>query len=241
MRTSFQRLRLVFGVSAAVGALAAAAVPALAQQAPPRPGVVTSPTWLRTPKPGYPAAASAAGVTAGQVTLNCLITPESGMTDCQVVAETPAGYGFAELTIASAAHARITPRIVDGVADPRVTFTVRYEAPPPEPPAPIPPTRWVVGPIAKIVNPVWIQVPQPQFPATAGAAGASTAIVALTCTATVAGTMIDCRVRSETPPGLGFAEAALAAMPGARMQPRTIDGVPADSQQSFNVRFTAPD
>lgn len=101
---------------------------------PPRPPVIGNPSWARTPAPEYPEAAMAGGVSAGQVTLNCLVSPQGAISDCRIVSETPQGFGFGESAIAAAHAAQISPRTVDGAADgTRFTFTTRYLAPEPMP------------------------------------------------------------------------------------------------------------
>jgi TonB family protein len=163
-------------------------------------------------------------VNSGRVTLDCRIESDASVTDCQVQDESPQGYGFGESALAAVVRARLAPQVVEQAApDARAVFTLGIPLVAPRPRA--------------IVNPEWISPPSPKFPATAAAAGVSSATVALTCTATVAERLANCRVRSESHPGLGFAEAALAATASARIRPRTIDGEATDSEQSFTVRF----
>lgn len=102
-----------------------------------RPSVISRPTWLRSPEPEYPATALAAGVNEGRVTLTCLTTPQGSLTRCRVDEETPPALGFAEAAMTSAAWARISPRVVDGVPEAAlVSFTVRFLSPEPAPPPP---------------------------------------------------------------------------------------------------------
>ena len=104
---------------------------------PRRPSVITNPSWSRAPQPEYPAAALAAGITDGRVTLDCLVTPAGLLTGCGVIEETPPGFGFAGSAVAAAALARISPRTLDGVAvGARVRFTIRYRMPEEPPPPP---------------------------------------------------------------------------------------------------------
>lgn len=73
------------------------------------------------------------------MTLQCVINPNGTLTNCDVKDETPAGVGFRESALTSVARARVSPRTVDGAAvAARVTFTIRYLAPPEEP-LPLPP------------------------------------------------------------------------------------------------------
>lgn len=108
---------------------------------PPRPALITNPTWARPPAPEYPALALAQGVVEGRVTVQCIIFPNGALTNCVVLDEAPVGVGFRESVLASVVRARVSPRTVDGAAvAARVVFTVRYRAPqetvqlPPAPP-----------------------------------------------------------------------------------------------------------
>lgn len=106
---------------------------------PPRPSMITNPSWARQPQPEFPAAAIAGHIEEGRVTLSCITTPQGALTNCTVTQETPEGYGFGDSALASAGRARLSPRTVDGaVAGARVNFTIRYLAPPPEPELPAP-------------------------------------------------------------------------------------------------------
>ena len=62
-------------------------------------------------------------------------------------------------------------------------------------------------------------------------------MVRLRCETYASGRIGDCAVLSETPAGVGFAEAALASMRDARVLPRSSDGVPTDSRIRFTSRF----
>jgi protein TonB len=107
---------------------------------PPRPSLITNPSWVRPPTPEYPEAALDAAVESGRVTLSCIVLQNGLLTNCEVRDETPAGLGFAESALVASARARVSPRTVDGAAAlARVTFTVRYMLPPePAPPVPLP-------------------------------------------------------------------------------------------------------
>lgn len=109
-----------------------------APAAPPIPREITNPAWVRPPMPEFPEQAIAAGIASGRVTLSCVVLPDGLMHDCVLRNETPAGYGFAAAAIAATARARVSPRTVDGAAvGARVTFSVRYQMPPPDP-VPVP-------------------------------------------------------------------------------------------------------
>ena len=91
------------------------------------------------------------------------------------------------------------------------------------------------GPVV-VTDVVWLDQPRPEFPQAAKDEGLTGSIVTLTCIATVEGRATDCEV-SETEQGFGFGEAAIVALRAARLQPRTIDGIPIESTFRFRVRF----
>ncbi|MDB5472332.1 MAG: TonB family protein [Caulobacter sp.] len=96
--------------------------------------VVTPPGW-KTP-PGvdrvmraYPVEAFKQGV-SGTAKLNCLITVDGRVTDCQILSETPPGYGFGRAAIVVAQASEFHPLTVDGVAtETRVRIPMSFTAP----------------------------------------------------------------------------------------------------------------
>jgi protein TonB len=98
------------------------------------PAVITNPSWSRQPSAdqmtrAYPARAIAAAV-AGSATLNCLVLPSGGVTDCNVTRETPGGYGFGRAAEGLSRHFRVNPRTVNGAAEgSRVNINLRFAPP----------------------------------------------------------------------------------------------------------------
>ncbi len=103
------------------------------------------------------------------------------------------------------------------------------------PPQPAPVTR--DGRVLMIRNPAWAVRPTPEYPARAAAAGIAEGEVELECEALAEGRVGACRVIRETPPDVGFAEAAEASMRAARLHASQIDGTDVDSRIGFRVRF----
>lgn len=98
------------------------------------PAVITNPSWSRQPSAdqmmrAYPGRAITAGV-AGSASLNCLVLPSGGVTDCNVTRETPGGYGFGRAAQGLSRHFRVNPRTVNGAAEgSRVNINLRFTAP----------------------------------------------------------------------------------------------------------------
>jgi protein TonB len=88
---------------------------------------ITNPSWRSQPRPKFPETAPREVVSAS-VGLNCILSPQGRATACEIVSETPQGYGFGAAAIeAMIQTARFNPRRVDGVpAEGQVTATVRF-------------------------------------------------------------------------------------------------------------------
>lgn len=124
-------------------------------------------------------------------------------------------------------------------------FTLIQPVPPPvaqpgaDPSPPPPPDpKTTLGPNGEVLRrPAWVRQPMPDFPERAMRRGVEQGDVMLRCETLVTGEFGACEVVSETPPGAGFAEAALAATRQARVTPYSIDGFETDSSIQFTVRF----
>src|SRR6185503_5853162 len=63
----------------------------------------------------------------------------------------------------------------------------------------------------------------------------------IACRVTKEGTLSECRVAEESPPGQGFGEAALGLATLFKMRPMTRDGAPADGGKiNIPIRFRLP-
>ncbi|MGZ9098112.1 MAG: TonB family protein [Brevundimonas sp.] len=100
----------------------------------PTPSVIRNPSWARQPSGeqmmrAYPERAVAAGV-SGSASMNCLVLPSGGVTDCNVTRETPGGYGFGRAAQDLSRHFRVNPRTVNGAAEgSRVNINLRFNLP----------------------------------------------------------------------------------------------------------------
>ena len=106
-----------------------------AETVPAGPPVITQPDWVRRPSGealmrAYPDRAITAGVT-GSATLSCAVRVNGTLTDCQVVSETPGGYGFGRAATRLSRDFRMSPRTVDGqpVGGARVNVGIRFTLP----------------------------------------------------------------------------------------------------------------
>jgi len=83
------------------------------------------PHWERQPRPQYPT--SLRELVAADVELRCDVTETGALVACSIVKETPTGLGFGEAALKAAGEARLSPRLVDGVATPgQVRFAIRF-------------------------------------------------------------------------------------------------------------------
>ena len=96
--------------------------------------VIRNPSWSRQPSAdqmmdAYPRRAVQANV-SGAASLNCLVLPTGGVTDCNVTRETPGGYGFGRAAQSLSRRFQINPRTVDGAAEgSRVSINLRFTLP----------------------------------------------------------------------------------------------------------------
>lgn len=92
-----------------------------------------------------------------------------------------------------------------------------------------------------ITNPRWVRQPMTQFPERAASRNVEFGRVRLECIVSIESRLTDCRILLEDPAGAGFGPAALAGVPSAIVEPRTIDGVRTPSRVTFNVDFRLED
>lgn len=89
---------------------------------------LTSPQWIRRPvalESDYPARALDQEV-EGSATVRCLVEDTGRLTGCEVLRETPEGYGFGQAAIRAASRARISPESLRQ-ASPGRTVMVRID------------------------------------------------------------------------------------------------------------------
>lgn len=88
--------------------------------------------------------------------------------------------------------------------------------------------------IAHSGAPDWAVRPRPEYPEQAFASGV-TASVVVRCTVGAQGVPTNCGIVSETPAGMGFWQAAMNSLHGARFAPE-MEG----KQAQFTLSFNAP-
>jgi hypothetical protein len=89
----------------------------------------------------------------------------------------------------------------------------------------------------EVRNPTWRVQPAASYPQGALDREVASGEVMLRCLSRADGAFQACVVEQETPPGLGFAEAALRGLCVARVSPRTVNGAPQASVISWRMRF----
>jgi protein TonB len=99
----------------------------------------------------------------------------------------------------------------------------------------------------EIYDPLWLRTVDPNFvvrlfPKAAAEAGLKTGMAVVHCTVAHDGSLKDCAVDKEDPPGLGFGEAALLVAGVTAMNPWTAQGEPVDGAHvSIPIRLKLPD
>lgn len=92
-----------------------------------RSGLITAPTWERSPPVEYPERAMSRGIESGLVVLRCRPNASGALSNCMIVSESPAGAGFGQAALAGARRARLSPDTVNDIdEDASVQFTVRF-------------------------------------------------------------------------------------------------------------------
>lgn len=173
--------------------------------------------WLAAPTTAelaaaYPAKAKAEGL-GGGVELMCTAARGGAMTDCDVLAEQPRGYGF------GAAARRLAQQSMRAnvAKDTEVRVSISF--------AP----ELARGETLNVKTPYWSALPsveeiQTAVPKTEG--GPNDARVVLVCGVQAGGILSDCAVDREEPAGQGFGPAILALAPKFRVNLMSGEGMP---------------
>lgn len=90
---------------------------------------------------------------------------------------------------------------------------------------------------AVITAPSWLRQPGGEFPERAQRRGVEYGEVELQCPVDAEGRITSCWILSESPPGAGFGQAALAGAVEARLSPRRVNGVAVPGMVRFRTRF----
>jgi TonB family protein len=100
--------------------------------------VIGKPGWTRMPEAaafaaGFPAAATAAHVSVGHVTLACQVADAGRLADCSVARQDPEGLGFDKAAMAVAGGFQVSVWTPEGLptVGGRIRVPIRYEAGPP--------------------------------------------------------------------------------------------------------------
>ena len=198
-----------------------------AKLAAPNANWTDAPSWSATPTAAQVAAAfptsEAYGATYGHVVLICRASLDGSVTDCGVVSEAPAGYGFAKAAQRLAGYFKLSEdQRIRGLSAPvyvNIPFDFR------DPSVPAPPLT--------LIDPDWLVKPAPGmagklFPEEAAKAGYNTGSATLDCEVAHGGKLVNCAALNENPPGFGFGTAALAVAHVMVMNPWTSSGTPVD-------------
>ena len=177
-----------------------------------------TPTWAEAPSAAdvaaaYPTKAKAAGV-GGTVDMSCTVNREGHPKSCLVLRETPGNYAFGTAARKLAALMRVNEL---NLHDQEVMVSMTFN-----------PDVLKPGGVV-ITRPAWAAMPAPAdfqatFPKTEN--GVNSVRVVLACTVEAGGALGGCAVDSETPPGQGYGQGALALASKFRVGPWSQDGQP---------------
>ena len=88
---------------------------------------VTSVSWIRPPRPDFPAGGLRADIEQASVALECTALTTGRASDCRILSEEPPGHGFGAAALAAMSDARLSPQVVDGEpTDATFRFTMRF-------------------------------------------------------------------------------------------------------------------
>lgn len=195
-------------LTAAAGAATLLTTAANAQVA----GIWTAAPTAADMAAAYPAKARAAGLSGG-VEMVCSVKSSGIVADCDVVGESPKGFGFgaAAQKLARSLRADASQRGTD------VRVPVSFNAD-------------VLKPEGMTVKtPKWAALPsvtdlQATIPKTEG--GPNNVRVTLVCSVQLGGSLDGCAVDREEPAGQGFGQAVLALAPKFKVEPWSAEGMP---------------
>ncbi len=197
------------------------------------------PEFIRTPSAAEFAQAlppeARAHKSVGRAELACTLSGAGRFDACRVDKEEPAGVGFGAAAMALQGAFAMSLWSADGL--PTVGQTVRT-------PLVFEPDAGPAQKIAVIANPTWERIPAPKemvavYPARA-ARMEQGGRVDLNCVVTLNGSVIDCKIASETPLGFEFGAAALRLAPMFKMKPMMLDGrpvIPEGAMVRIPIRF----
>ena len=198
----------MFRMLASIASLTAicAAAPAVAQ------------TWTSAPTAAemaaaYPAKAKAEGI-GGAVDLACSASREGAMVACDVMGESPRGYGFGS---AARKLAQQSLRVAGVAKDAEVRVPITFSA------------DLAKGGTMTVKTPKWAALPsvtdmQAAVPKTEG--GPNNIRVTLVCDVQAGGSLNGCAVDREEPAGQGFGQAILTLAPKFKVDLMSAEGMP---------------
>jgi TonB family protein len=181
--------------------------------------------WTQLPSP-EDVKAVAGSIAPGTVAaFDCIVDAEGKLTQCKALGERPKGAGAnwavdrASLaTLLSGLRLMKTTGAGASTENYRVRVVIRPD-----------PSGYLLPP-SVITTPDWVKKPDAStfarlYPGRASVAGVQGRVV-VDCEVEVDGTLGDCQVLSEDPPGWGFGDATIKAAKSFRMRPQTRDGAP---------------
>jgi len=187
--------------------------------------VLSTSLWAETPTLAMMDAAfprAAGNVKVGHVVLRCGVMRDGRLTGCEESVENPLGHGFATAAKAMAKAFRLN---VDDYPDihvweAKVDLPVTFYAPGYAQSDPITDPLWT-----RMIDPTTVQR---LFPAKAAEVGVKSGKGVVDCVVDHGGQLTGCHAVSDTPPDLGFGDAAVSVASVMAINPWTPQGRPVD-------------
>lgn len=203
---------------------------------------ISNPPWTDAPtlaqfEAAYPRALLGKGV-IGHASVRCGFAPDGSLQRCAVLNENPSGkrFGAAAKSLLPRFRVDVAALGARPLADMRIDLPFHFI----DPQSP----QWAQRTIPR---PIWTRRFNPEalqsiYPAKAKAAGLKTGRAVVRCLVGEAGGLGDCTVEEETPPGLGFGDAAVTMAKAMALVRWTQDGFPAEGVAvTMPIRMTLED
>lgn len=197
--------------------------------------------WTASPslsqfEAAYPAALRGTGA-SGTALIQCRLKKDGSLRWCELLNETPKGQGFGKaakslLPLFRADMAFFGEKPVD-----QLLISLPFHFVDPQS------SDWK----NRTIKPVWIQTISPAgvaalFPAQARAAGLKTGRAVVRCTVNGSGALAGCTSKEETPPYMGFGQAAVATAETFEMLRWSQEGTPTEGVAfSMPIRMNLPE
>lgn len=213
-----------------------------AAQATSEPKLVAPPDWIDKPtidelKWAWPRQAYLHGI-GGRADMNCRVEINGQADDCEIVRETPTGFGFGAAALSLVPRLRFTPAMTDKGPSPwRVNIPVNFESDAIGPSEEATDGMAMGDPVDWVSAPTSAELGRAYPRSAAGAPG----LALFQCWAAADGTLTRCMLLREAPQGKGFGHAGYGLLDKFRVRMDPSRDPHAPLRVDVPIRFESPD